>query len=109
MSEEPTLESLKKKHALKKQAIKNIHKRRFNDLFLIIMPLLFLVYWFEDAIGGFFSNSKSFIYFFIIAIAITIGIYLFIIQIIVNKIQKEINVINSDIYKLMKLVSKNKA
>lgn len=106
MRENPTVEDLKKEQKSKKAVIKKLKKRRFNDLFIIMMPLLILVFYFEDYIGKFFSSSKSFIYFFCISIGIIIALYLLIIRYLIYKIQKEIDVINSDLYKRMRLDSK---
>jgi hypothetical protein len=106
MKENPTVEDLKREQKSKKEIIKKLQKRRFNDLFIIIMPLLILVFYFEDYIGNFFSNSKSFIYFFSISIGAIIALYLLVIKYLIHRVQKEIDVINSDLYKRMKLDSK---
>ncbi len=102
------IEQLKKEQKSKRAAIKKLQKRRFNDLFIIIMPLLVLVVALENYIIRFFSSSKTLIYFFAICLAIIVGLYLLVIKFKINKIQKRIDVINDDLYRLMKLDSKKK-
>lgn len=109
MSQHPTLEDLKKEHSNRKTTIKKLQKRRLNDLFIIIMPILVLIVLFENKIGQYFSTSKSFIYFFTIGIAIVIGIYLIIIKLMIDKKQKEIDNLNNEMYKKMKLDSKKQS
>jgi hypothetical protein len=106
MDQHPTLEDLKKEHSIRKTAIKKLQKRRLNDLFIIMMPILILIVLFENHIGQYFPSSKSFIYFFTIGIAIIISIYLLIIKLMINKKQKEIDSLNNEMYKKMKLDSK---
>lgn len=101
-----TIEKLKKEHKSKKAAIKKLQKRRLNDLFIIIMPLLVLIVAMEDYIVGYFSSSKSLIYFFAICLAGVIAVYLLIIKLKIRKIQKKIDLINEDLYKRMKLNAK---
>lgn len=100
------IEQLKKEQKSYKSSIKKLQKRRFNDLFIIIMPLLILVVALEDYIVVYFSNSKSLIYFFGVCLAGVIALYLLIIRIKIRKIEKKIDLINEDIYKSMKLGSK---
>lgn len=100
------IEQLRKEQDDKKKQIKKLKKRRLNDLFVIIMPLLILILLGENYIGKFFSTSKTFIYFLSSGIIMVVGVYLLINQLKVNKLQKGIDNINNELYKLMKLESK---
>jgi len=100
------IEQLKREQNSKKVYIKKLQKRRFNDLFIIIMPLLILVVVLENYIVSFFSSSKTFIYFFSACLIIIVGLYLLIMKLKIDKIQKRVDTISEDLYKLMKLDSR---
>ena len=97
------IKKLKNEQAKKKKTIERYKKRKKKHIFFLVLPFIAYIFICMDHAYKLFGSVSRFLAITLTALFAAIIVYLFIVQYMIRQRDREIKIIRSKLYKLMKL------